>query len=78
MLRIGAQGMSLSKKVPWLVGLNPDELLNQDVKANACHNRLIYSTQQLKSDLLSSLRPIQKTPSKVQNFFLKPSGSYAS
>ena len=58
--------------------LNPDELLNQDVKANACHNRLIYSTQQLKSDLLSYLRRIQKTPSKVQNFFLKPSLSYAS
>jgi hypothetical protein len=58
--------------------LNPDELLNQDVQANACHNRLIYSTQKLKSDLLSYLRPIQKTPSKVQKFFLKPSGSYAS
>jgi transposase len=63
---------------PYAPDLNPDELLNQDVKANACHSRLIRNTQQLKSDLLSYLRSVQKTPQKIQNFFQKSSVNYAA
>lgn len=63
---------------PYSPDLNPDELLNQDVKSNACHTKLIHTTKELKKELMSYLKSIQQTPKKIKNFFLKNSVAYAS
>jgi transposase len=63
---------------PYAPELNPDELLNHDVKASACHNQLISTERQLKSSLRSYLHRLQKTPKKIQNFFQKKSVQYAA
>jgi transposase len=57
--------------------LNPDELLNQDIKTNALKNKIVKTNDQLKNYLKSYLFKVQKTPQKIKNFFKKECVRYA-
>jgi transposase len=61
---------------PYAPELNPDELLNQDVKANASKHNKPANALQLKSALRSYLKKVQKLPQKVQSFFNKKELDY--
>jgi transposase len=52
--------------------LNPVELLNQDVKANAAGRRQARSAAELSSQLRSYLRRRQRQPAVVARFFTHP------
>ena len=58
--------------------LNPDELLNQDIKTNALKHKIVKTNDQLKNYLKSYLFKVQKTPQKIKNFFLKDCVKYAA
>lgn len=49
--------------------LNPDELLNQDVKTNAVRKRRSRNRDELKRNLLGYLRGRQKRPDLVRRYF---------
>lgn len=57
--------------------LNPDELLNQDIKINALKHKAVKTNDQLKNYLKSYLFKVQKTPQKIRNFFKKDCVKYA-
>ena len=57
--------------------LNPDEFLNNDVKANAVGRRRAASREDMIADLRGYLRSTQKQPVIVRNFFQVPSVQYA-
>ena len=59
-------------------GLNPVELLNQDVKANAAGRRRARSAAELSSQLRSYLRRRQRQPEVVARFFRHPHTCYAA
>jgi transposase len=58
--------------------LNPDELLNHDVKANAVGRRRPADRDEMEADLRGYLRSTQKSPAVVRNFFKHPSVAYAA
>ena len=58
--------------------LNPDELLNNDVKANAVGRRRPGDRDELVAGVRSYLRSTQKYPGIVRNFFKHPSVAYAA
>jgi len=62
---------------PYSPELNPDELLNQDVKSNALKNKIVRTENHLKNYLKSYLFKLQKSPQKIQNFFKKECVKYA-
>lgn len=49
--------------------LNPDEYLNRDLKRNVNRSSAPRSEHDLKSNLLSFMRMLQKTPSRVIKYF---------
>jgi transposase len=57
--------------------LNPVELLNQDVKANAAGRRRARSAAELTKQLRSYLRRRQRQPEVVARFFTHPNTCYA-
>jgi hypothetical protein len=58
--------------------LNPVELLNQDVKANAAGRRRARSAAELSSQLRSYLRRRQRQSEVVARFFVHPHTCYAA
>ena len=58
--------------------LNPVELLNQDVKANAAGRRRARSAAELTEQLRSYLRRRQRQPEVVARFFGHPRTCYAA
>lgn len=58
--------------------LNPDELLNQDVKTNAVGRRNAATPQELEGNLRSYLRSTQKRPDIVRNYFREEHVAYAA
>jgi transposase len=58
--------------------LNPVELLNQDVKANAAGRRRARSAAELTEQLRSYLRRRQRQPEVVARFFRHPRTCYAA
>jgi transposase len=58
--------------------LNPVELLNQDVKANAAGKRRARSAAELTGELRSYLRRRQRQPDVVARFFTHPHTCYAA
>jgi transposase len=58
--------------------LNPDELLNQDVKANAVRKRRAASQAELKKNLIGYLRGRQKRPDLVRRYFQGQHVRYAA
>ena len=57
--------------------LNPDELLNQDVKSHAGRQRPKNKVQRMKS-LRGRLRSTQKQPAKVRRYFHEEHVAYAA
>jgi transposase len=58
--------------------LNPDEQLNQDVKANAVGRKRPRDRDELVGNVRSHLKSRQRTPRIIQNFFQAPSVRYAA
>lgn len=58
--------------------LNPDELLNQDVKSNSLGRRRPRNRDELIDNLRSYLRSTQKQPRIVSNYFQHESVAYAA
>lgn len=58
--------------------LNPDELLNQDVKSNAVGRRRPRDQQEMISEVRSYLRSTQKQPHIVQHYFHHEDVRYAA
>lgn len=63
---------------PYSPELNPDELLNQDVKTNALGRRRPTSQDELISDTRSYLRRRQHQPTLVSRYFQEPHVAYAA
>lgn len=58
--------------------LNPDELLNQDVKSNALGRRRPSTKQEMKDGVRSYLRSTQRRPDVVRKYFLEKNVRYAA
>jgi len=58
--------------------MNPDELLNHDVKANAVGRKRAASLEDLVINLRGYLRSTQRQPAVVQRYFRKPAVQYAA
>ncbi len=58
--------------------LNPDELLNQDVKTNAVGRKRAKDKAELMSNVRSYLRSTQRRPDKVKRYFHEPNVRYAA
>lgn len=58
--------------------LNPDELLNQDVKSTALRKRRPKTVRQLKADVRSYLFSTQKRPARVCRYFEERHVQYAA
>ncbi len=58
--------------------LNPDELLNQDVKSNALGRRRPSDLSEMIGDLRSYLRSTQRQPQVVKNYFQHETVLYAA
>ena len=63
---------------PYCPELNPDELLNQDVKSNAVGRKRAKNLSELKRNLRQYLFGTQKSPHIVRSYFQKSEVSYAS
>ena len=57
--------------------LNPDELVNQDVKRNLFRNGKAKTKPELMGKLRSFLRSKQRRPEKIKNYFKGKYVSYA-
>ena len=65
--------------LPWYSPeLNPDELLNQDVKTNALGRQRPENQQEMIGTVRSYLRSTQKQPHIVRSYFQKDSVRYAA
>jgi transposase len=63
---------------PYSPELNPDEMLNNDVKANAVGRRRARDEHELVANLRGYLRSTQRQPAIVRNFFKEPHVRYAA
>jgi len=57
--------------------LNPDELLNQDVKTNALGRRRPVDLWHMMAHVRGYLRSTQRQPTLVMSYFLAPQVQYA-
>lgn len=58
--------------------LNPDEILNQDVKSNAVGRRRAHNQNELMANVRSYLRSRQRKPNIVRNYFKEEHVRYAA
>jgi Transposase and inactivated derivatives len=63
---------------PYCPELNPEELVNQDAKANSNKYRSVRTAKDLERNLRSYLTKIQFNEGKIKNFFTKKEVLYAS
>jgi len=63
---------------PYSPELNPDEMLNNDVKANSSKSRRPRSKEELIENMRYYLRITQKRPDIVKRFFNAPKVNYAA
>ena len=63
---------------PYSPDLNPDELVWNDLKNNGIGRQAISGPDQLKQAVISYLRFLQKTPSRIASYFLAPTTKYAA
>jgi transposase len=73
-----AEQLELHFLPPYSPELNPDELLNNDVKSNALGRRRPRSRDEMIADTRSHLRRRQKQPQVVSNFFNEEHVRYAA
>ena len=65
--------------LPWYSPkLNPDEMLNQDVKSNAVGRRRPADQQEMVANVRGYLRSTQKQPQVVRSFFQEENVRYAA
>ena len=63
---------------PYSPELNPDELVWNDLKNNAIGRKALSCVAQLKQEVISYMRFIQKTPERVRSYFNAPTTAYAA
>lgn len=63
---------------PYSPELNPDELVWNDLKNNSLGRKGITCIEQMKREVISYLRFIQKTPERVRSYFKAPTTAYAA
>lgn len=63
---------------PYSPELNPDELVWNDLKNNSLGRKAMSSVEQMKREVISYLRFIQKTPKRVRAYFNAPTTAYAA
>ncbi len=63
---------------PYCPELNPEELVNQDVKANSSNFKTMRSMEDLTTNVRCYLTKIQFNESKIKNFFRKKEVIYAA
>ena len=63
---------------PYSPELNPDEYVWNDLKNNSLGRKAITSIEEMKREVISYLRFIQKTPERVRSFFHAPTTAYAA
>ena len=56
--------------------LNPDEYLNRDIKANVHRKRAPRSMEELKENVISFMRMLQKSPERIMKYFNSPKVAY--
>jgi len=56
---------------------NPDEYLNRDLKLSLSNKSLVRNEDQLKKQLISHMRKIQKLPERVSSYFKDSNVQYA-
>jgi len=62
---------------PYSPELNPDEMLNQDVKTNAVRRKPVTTQDGMVGNIRSYLHSRQRKPDLVKRYFLAPSVRYA-
>jgi transposase len=63
---------------PYSPELNPDELVWNDLKNNAIGRKVITGPDQLKAEVISFLRYLQKTPERIVAYFRERHVAYAA
>lgn len=63
---------------PYSPELNPDEYVWNDLKNNSLGRKAITCVEQMKREVISYLRFIQKTPERVRSYFKAPTTAYAA
>lgn len=63
---------------PYAPELNPDEWVWNDLKNNGIGRKAITTPNQLKKEVLSHMRSLQKTPDLIRSFFQAPTTKYAA
>ncbi len=58
--------------------LNPNERLNCDLKTHFHFGSLAKNKQELKNEVISYLRVIQRTPFRIKNYFNSKAVKYAA
>ena len=61
---------------PYSPELNPDELVWNHLKTHGVRKRLLQTPAELRRYVLSHLRSLQRTPTRLRGFFQKPSLRY--
>ncbi|MGB9609341.1 MAG: hypothetical protein ACPL7M_00090, partial [Bryobacteraceae bacterium] len=57
---------------PYSPELNPDEQVWREVKAHGTGRKAVSGKQELKRQLLSALKKLQRMPEKIRAFFRGP------
>lgn len=58
--------------------MNPDELVNQDVKSNAVGSNRVHNVKQLIANVRAFLKARKRRPDLVQRYFLGTHVKYAA
>lgn len=58
--------------------LNPDEYLNRDLKTNVHARQTPRTLEQLKANIMSFMRMLQKSPARIQKYFHSPKLAYCA
>lgn len=77
-LHSSAERIQLFFLPPYSPELNPDELVWNDLKNNCLGRKALTSREHLKSEVISFLRFLQKTPQRIRSYFQAPTTCYAS
>jgi len=63
---------------PYSPELNPDERVWNDLKNNSIGRKVITSREDLKNEVISDLRSIQKSPDRIRGYFQNETTKYAA
>ena len=63
---------------PYSPDTNPDELVWKHLKADTVGRMVTTGKADFKSKVVSSMRSLQKNPTKISSFFQKPTLQYAA